>query len=52
MASIEIKTAKGQPEKRPFLAFVNGQMLKRIDGAGRRFATEEAARRAAEKEAR
>lgn len=36
-------------QKMPYHAFVDGKLLRKVDEAGRRFKTEQAARKAAEK---
>ena len=46
---IEITYSPTASSTKPFLAFVNGQMLKTKRGSGRRFKTREAAEQAARK---
>ena len=49
--TIRIEKDYAESGKRPFSAYVNGKLLRKKDGTGRRFTTEEAARKAAEKAA-
>ena len=49
--TIRIEKDYAESGKRPFSAYVNGKLLRKKDGTGRRFKTEEAARKAAEKAA-
>lgn len=49
--AISIEKDHAANGKRPFFAYVGGKLLRKKDGTGRRFKTEEAAKRAAEKAA-